>query len=187
MSAILIKNGRVIDPVSKLDGVRDVLIENGKIKKVGVRVMGRGAKVFDAKGKLVMPGLVDLHTHLRDPGRPDKETIASGTRAAALGGFTTICCMANTEPVVDNPAVVKYVLNKAEVDGVVNVLPIAAVSKGLKLFKVALAATGVGLLVIALGSVVTFIVSCAAGADANAIFRYGLNWHKCFLSMTVRS
>jgi len=132
MSVILIKNGRVIDPASNLDGVRDVLIENGKIVKISSRIKSKSSKVIDAKGMLVMPGLVDLHTHLRDPGRPDKETIASGTRAAALGGFTTVCCMANTEPVVDNPAVVKYVLNKAEIEGAVNVLPIAAVSKGLK-------------------------------------------------------
>lgn len=132
MAGLLIKNGRVIDPVSKIDGKRDVLIEGGKIKKIGTRVMGRGARVIDAKGMLVLPGLVDLHTHLRDPGRPDKETIASGTRAAAMGGFTSICCMANTEPPIDNPAVVKYVVNKAETDGVVNVFPIGAVTKGLK-------------------------------------------------------
>ncbi|MFH1347375.1 MAG: dihydroorotase [Candidatus Margulisiibacteriota bacterium] len=130
--AILIKNGRVIDPASNLDGVRDILIENGKIKKIGARVMGRGAKIIDAKGKLVLPGLIDMHAHLRDPGRPDKETIASGTRAAAKGGFTSVCCMANTEPPIDNPAVVKYVRNKAETEGAVNVYPIAAVTKGLK-------------------------------------------------------
>lgn len=132
MTATLIKNGRVIDPASNLDGNRDVLIENGKIARIRSKIKTKSSKIIDAKGRLVMPGLVDLHTHLRDPGRPDKETIASGTRAAALGGFTTVCCMANTEPVIDNPAVVKYILNKAEVEGVVNVLPIAAVTKGLK-------------------------------------------------------
>jgi dihydroorotase len=131
MAGLLIKNGRVVDPASNLDGKRDILIEGGKIKKIGARVVGRGARVIDAKGMLVFPGLIDMHTHLRDPGRPDKETIASGTRAAAMGGFTTICCMANTEPVVDNPAVVKYVVNKAETEGVVNVFPIAAITKGL--------------------------------------------------------
>lgn len=132
MAGLLIKNGRVIDPAANLDSVRDVLIENGKIKKIGARVVGRGAKVIDAKGMLVLPGLIDMHTHLRDPGRPDKETIATGTRAAAKGGFTSVCCMANTEPPIDNPAVVKYVRNKAETEGVVNVYPIAAVTKGLQ-------------------------------------------------------
>lgn len=132
MAGLLIKNGRVIDPASKLDGVRDVLIEGGKIKAVKSRVTSHESRVIDAKGMLVFPGLIDMHAHLRDPGRPDKETIASGTRAAAKGGFTTVCCMANTEPPIDNPAVVKYVRNKAETEGVVNVYPIAAVTKGLK-------------------------------------------------------
>ncbi|MEE8637858.1 MAG: dihydroorotase [Candidatus Margulisiibacteriota bacterium] len=132
MAGLLIKNGRVIDPASKLDGKRDILIVGDKIKSIKSRVTSRGARVIDAKGMLVLPGLIDMHTHLRDPGRPDKETIASGTRAAARGGFTTLCCMANTEPPIDNPAVVKYVRNKAETEGVVNVYPVAAVTKGLK-------------------------------------------------------
>ncbi|OGB87724.1 dihydroorotase [Candidatus Falkowbacteria bacterium RIFCSPLOWO2_12_FULL_45_13] len=132
MAKLLIKNGRVVDPASNLDGQRDVLIVDGKIKTIKSQVMSRGARVIEAKGMLVLPGLIDMHAHLRDPGRPDKETIASGTRAAAMGGFTTICCMANTEPPIDNAAVVKYVKNKAEIEGVVNVLPIAAVTKGLK-------------------------------------------------------
>lgn len=131
MANVLIKNGRVIDPVSKLDGKRDVLIVGDKIKSINPRVTSRGSRVIDAKGMLVLPGLIDMHTHLRDPGRPDKETIASGTRAAARGGFTSVCCMANTEPPIDNPAVVKYVRNKAETEGVVNVYPVAAVTKGL--------------------------------------------------------
>jgi len=132
MSALLIKGGRLVDPAARIDGVRDVLLENGKVKAVGVRVGGRGAKVIDAKGMLVFPGLIDMHTHLRDPGRPDKETIASGTRAAALGGFTSICCMANTSPIADNPAVIEYIIAKAKSEGVVNVFPIAAVTRGLK-------------------------------------------------------
>jgi len=133
MAKLLIKNGRVVDPSQNLDGIRDVLIENNKIIQVKSKLKNNnGAKVIDAKGMLVMPGLIDMHTHLRDPGRPDKETIASGTRAAALGGFTTICCMANTEPVIDNAAVVQYVVNKARTEGIVNVYPIGAVTKGLK-------------------------------------------------------
>lgn len=130
--AILIKNGRVVDPANNLDGKRDVLIENGKITAVKSKVQSPRSKVIDAKGLLVLPGLVDIHVHLRDPGRPDKETIASGTRAAALGGFTSVCCMANTDPVADNAAVIKYIKNKAETEGVVNVFPIGAVTRGLK-------------------------------------------------------
>jgi dihydroorotase len=132
MAGLLVKNGRVIDPASKLDGIREILIVGGKIKDIGTRVGERGTKAIDARGMLVLPGLIDMHAHLRDPGRPDKETIATGTRAAALGGFTTVCCMANTEPPIDNPAVVKYVRNKAETEGVITVYPIAAVTKGLK-------------------------------------------------------
>jgi len=132
MTKLLIKNGRVIDPASRVNGERDILIENGQIVKVGARVEGRGARVINAKGMLVIPGLIDMHAHLRDPGRPDKETIASGSRAAALGGFTTVCCMANTNPPIDNPAVVEYIIAKARVEAVVNILPIAAITKGLK-------------------------------------------------------
>ena len=130
--ALLIKNGRVIDPASNLDGIRDLLIEGGKITAIKSRLTVQGPRVIDAKGMFVLPGLIDMHAHLRDPGRPDKETIASGTRAAAKGGFTTVCCMANTNPPIDTPAVVKYVRNKAETEGVVNLYPIAAVTRGLK-------------------------------------------------------
>lgn len=131
MTKILIKGGRVVDPAQNIDGLRDVLIEHGKIVKIGSRVKGQGARIIDAKGLLVLPGLIDMHVHLRDPGRPDKETIASGARAAALGGFTSICCMANTSPPIDNPAAVEYIVAKAKA-AAVNVFPIAAVTKGLK-------------------------------------------------------
>lgn len=132
MAELLIKNGRVIDPASNLDAKRDVIIKNGKIESVSPRIARRGAQVIDAAGKLVLPGLIDMHAHLRDPGRPDKETITSGTRAAARGGFTSVCCMANTEPPVDNQAVVRYVRDKAQSEGVVNVFPIGAVTHELK-------------------------------------------------------
>ncbi|MFA4844061.1 MAG: dihydroorotase [Candidatus Margulisiibacteriota bacterium] len=132
MSALLIKGGRLVDPAARIDGIRDILLDNGKVKAIGTRGQGSGARVIDAKGMLVFPGLIDMHTHLRDPGRPDKETIASGTRAAALGGFTSICCMANTSPIADNPAVIEYIIAKAKSEGVVNVFPIAAVTRGLK-------------------------------------------------------
>ncbi|MBU1026498.1 MAG: dihydroorotase [Candidatus Margulisbacteria bacterium] len=132
MAKILIKNGRVIDPASNVDGVRDVLIENGRVTAVKSRLTLRQSPAIDAKGMLVLPGLIDMHSHLRDPGRPDKETIFSGTRSAAMGGFTSICCMANTSPVIDTPAAVKYVLSKAAEEGAVNVYPVAAITVGLK-------------------------------------------------------
>jgi len=133
--SILLKRGRIIDPSSKLDAVMDLLLEDGKIKKVGQNIAPASVKaseVIEIEGLWVLPGLIDMHTHLRDPGRPDKETIASGAKAAALGGFTSICCMANTSPPVDNPAVVEYILAKARAEAVVNVYPVAAVTKGLK-------------------------------------------------------
>jgi dihydroorotase len=129
MTSILIKGGRVIDPASNTDEIRDILIEDGKIVKGS---SAKGQEVIDAKGMWVLPGLIDMHVHLRDPGRPDKETIRSGSRAAALGGFTTICCMANTDPPIDNPAAVEYIIAKAAKEAVVNVLPISAVTKGLR-------------------------------------------------------
>lgn len=134
MSSILVKNGRVIDPALRLDGIRDVLIEDGKVKKVtsNQKPVTRSTQIINAQDCLVFPGLIDMHAHLRDPGRPDKETIASGSRAAALGGFTTVCCMANTDPPVDNPAVVEYIVAKAKAEAIVNILPVAAITKGLK-------------------------------------------------------
>jgi dihydroorotase len=133
--SILLKKGRVIDPGTKLDAAMDLFIDEGKIKKIGSNLSSASVKastVIDCQGLWVIPGMIDMHTHLRDPGRPDKETIASGARAAALGGFTSICCMANTNPPIDNPAVVEYVLAKARSEAVVNVYPVAAVTKGLK-------------------------------------------------------
>lgn len=128
---LLIKGGRVIDPGSHLDRTMDILIEDGKIKAMDERLIHKGLEVIDAEGKIVTPGLIDIHTHLREPGEEDEETIATGTRAAAHGGFTTICCMPNTFPPVDNPAVVKSILRKGEEEGVVNLLPIGSISKGL--------------------------------------------------------
>ncbi len=95
---ILIKGGRVIDPAQGLDAVLDVLIEDGKITKIGKGLKGQG-ETIDAAGKLVTPGLIDLHVHLRDPGQEYKEDIVTGTRAAAAGGFTSVACMPNTNPV----------------------------------------------------------------------------------------
>lgn len=128
---ILIKNGRVIDPQSSFDEIADILIENDKIKFIGhqdLKSKIQNLKIIDVSGKIVTPGLIDIHTHLREPGQEDKETIATGTRAAATGGFTTIACMPNTHPPIDSPAIVNYILKKK---AVVNVVPIGAVSKGL--------------------------------------------------------
>ncbi len=132
MVALLLKGGRVVDPASGIDAEMDVLIEDGKIKSVAKAISREGASIISAKGKLVFPGLIDMHAHLRDPGNPEEETIASGTEAAALGGFTSVCSMANTNPVNDNPAVTEYIYSKAELEGIVNVFPIAAVTKGLR-------------------------------------------------------
>ncbi|MCX5726017.1 MAG: dihydroorotase, partial [Candidatus Saganbacteria bacterium] len=128
--SFLIRSGRVIDPAQGLDAEADVLVEDGKIKSISKSITSRTAKVISAKGKIVLPGLIDMHTHLRDPGRPDEEDIASGTRAAAKGGFTSVLCMPNTDPAIDNDAIVRYVIAKAQSEGIVNVFPAGAVTKG---------------------------------------------------------
>jgi dihydroorotase len=130
MVALLIKGGRVIDPANGVDMIGDVLVEDGAIKAVGTKLEASGASVFDAKGLVVAPGFVDLHTHLRDPGFEYKETVETGTRAAARGGFTTVCAMPNTEPTMDNRGTVDYVMQRAAEEGLVRVLPIGAVTKG---------------------------------------------------------
>ncbi|MFA6308416.1 MAG: dihydroorotase [Clostridia bacterium] len=129
---ILIKNGHVIDVASGLDKICDVMIKDGIISDVCEKIDVKNVEVIDAKGKYVLPGLVDMHCHLRDPGFEYKEDIESGTKSAALGGFTSIACMPNTNPIIDNEAIVKYVINKSKNDGVVNVYPIGAISKGQK-------------------------------------------------------
>lgn len=103
----LIKNGRVIDPANNVDGIMDILIADGKIEEVKKNISAQSAEIIDAKDCIVAPGLVDMHTHLREPGREDEETVLTGTRAALKGGFTTIACMPNTEPPLDNPAIIK--------------------------------------------------------------------------------
>ena len=130
---LLIRGGRVIDPAGSVDAVQDVLIEDGKIARVGARLaVPAGAAVIDAAGTWVCPGFIDMHVHLREPGHEYKETVATGTRAAAAGGFTAVCCMANTQPVNDNRAVTDYIRGKAESEGVVRVYPIGAVTRGLE-------------------------------------------------------
>jgi len=140
---LVIVNGRVIDPAQGVDGFFDLTIDQGKIMKMtpsegdmsGKGLDKRSASgnftVFDASGKLVVPGLIDMHTHLREPGHEYKETIKSGCEAAAAGGFTSIACMANTNPVNDNQSVTEYILRKAKHEGCVNVFPVGAITKGL--------------------------------------------------------
>ncbi|MBI2457615.1 MAG: dihydroorotase [candidate division NC10 bacterium] len=131
---ILIEGGRVIDPANKVDAVLDLWIEDGRIAALGPQPPVRNApppdRVLDARGKVVCPGFVDLHVHLREPGREDKETIATGTRAAARGGFTSVCCMPNTNPVNDNQSVTEFILDRARKEGAVNVFPVGAITKG---------------------------------------------------------
>src|SRR3989339_837329 len=135
---IVICNGKVITPSSKKGENTDILIEDGIVKSIGKNLkIPKDAEIIDASGLLVSPGFVDLHCHLRDPGDPEEETIASGTNSAAKGGFTSISCMANTNPPIDSPSMVKYVVSEAKSSGVVNVFPIGAVTVGLEGKKLA--------------------------------------------------
>lgn len=127
---ILIKNGHVINPATQMDETADVLVENGTVKEIAKGIRAKADREIDAKGCYVMPGFIDLHVHLRDPGFEKKETIETGCQAAAHGGYTTILAMPNTKPVVDNADVVNYVHNKAKTVGIVNVLQVGAVTKG---------------------------------------------------------
>jgi dihydroorotase len=128
--SIAVRGGRILDPGRGVDLVGDVLIREGRIAAVGPDVAAEAERAIDARGLIVCPGLVDIHCHLRDPGFEHKETIETGTRAAAHGGFTTVCCMANTEPPIDSRASVEYVLRTAAAQGVVRVLPIGCITRG---------------------------------------------------------
>ena len=128
---LLIKNGRVLDPASKTDTALDVLVDAETIKEVapaGKIVTPQNAEVFDASGLIVAPGFIDLHAHLREPGQESSETIETGTRAAARGGFTAVCCMPNTKPVNDNASVTRFILDRAKAGASVRVWPIGAAS-----------------------------------------------------------
>ncbi len=128
---LLIKNGHVIDPVNKVDGKLDILVSDGKIAKLGKSgsISADGAQMIDAAGNLVVPGLIDMHVHLREPGFEYKETIATGTAAAKAGGFTSVCCMPNTNPVNDNRSVSEFILSQAK-NASARVHPIGAITKG---------------------------------------------------------
>ena len=132
---LLVKNGRVLDPATKTDASLDILLDGEKIKEVAPagKVAGaQGAEVFDAAGLIVAPGFIDLHAHLREPGQESSETIETGTRAAARGGFTAVCCMPNTKPVNDNASVTRFILDRTKASASVRVWPIGAASVGSK-------------------------------------------------------
>jgi dihydroorotase len=135
--AILFKGGRVVDPASGTDATLDVRIDKGAVTETGSSISRVGATVVDCAGLIVAPAFVDLHTHLREPGREDAETIESGSRAAALGGFGAVCAMANTDPVADSAAVVEQVFNIGRAVGLVDVFPVGALTVGLEGEKLA--------------------------------------------------
>lgn len=130
--ALVLKGGRVIDPAADLDRTTDLLIEDGVITAVENGARREGARVIDCTGRVITPGFVDLHVHFREPGHEYKEDLASGARSAAAGGFTTVCCMPNTNPPNDNRAVTDLIVRRAREASVVRVLPVGAISKGLK-------------------------------------------------------
>ncbi|OGG05773.1 MAG: dihydroorotase [Candidatus Glassbacteria bacterium RIFCSPLOWO2_12_FULL_58_11] len=134
MERLLIRGGRLLDPKNKVDGQFDLLIENGKVAQVGRNLPdgGGGARILEAKGKTVVPGLIDMHVHLREPGRPDEETVESGCRAAVAGGFTALGVMPNTDPVTDNQAAIGYIIREAIRAGNSRVYPVGAITKGIK-------------------------------------------------------
>lgn len=128
---LLIKNGRVIDPVNKIDDTLDILVEKGKIIDIKSRIDLAGVNTIDATRMVVAPGFIDMHVHLREPGQEHKETILTGTMAAARGGFTSVACMPNTSPVNDNSGITEYIISQAEKASGVNIFPVAAVTLGL--------------------------------------------------------
>ncbi|MBI1898163.1 MAG: dihydroorotase, partial [Acidobacteria bacterium] len=129
MPSLLIRNGRVMDPASGFDQTADVLLRDGLVAQIGVQLDEAGAERFDASGLVVAPGFIDMHVHLREPGFEHAETIETGSRAAAAGGFTSICCMPNTQPPNDNATVTSYIVERAERHAVVNVFPIGAITR----------------------------------------------------------
>ena len=129
MGKLLIKNGRIVDPASNFDKIADLLLDGKTIVGLGENIDAAGAEVFDASGLVVAPGFIDMHVHLREPGFEYAETIESGSRAAAAGGFSSVCCMPNTSPVNDSATVTNYIVERARLTAIVNVFPIGAITK----------------------------------------------------------
>src|SRR5262245_54108470 len=132
MSRILIRGGRLLDPHAGRDETADLLLEDGRVAAVGAGLSAEGALRIDAAGRWVSPGFVDLHSHLREPGQEYKEDIGTGGRAAVAGGFSAVACMANTNPVNDDPAMTDYIIDRARNDSPARVYPVAAATKGSK-------------------------------------------------------
>ncbi len=130
MKTLLVKNGRVVDPASGFDGIADILVEGDRITSIKQGIDVSADEIVDARGLIVCPGFIDMHTHLREPGREDEETIYTGTRAAAAGGFTSVCPMPNTMPPIDSTTGINHIKSVSAQDAVVNVFPIAAITKG---------------------------------------------------------
>lgn len=129
---ILIKNGHVVDPANKVDSELDILIEDSNIAEVGKNIKASAAEIIDAKGKIVAPGLVDIHSHLREPGREDEETLLTASKAAVKGGFTSVCAMPNTTPPCDNQGVVGFIMSEGKRIGLCNIYVIGTITKGRK-------------------------------------------------------
>ena len=132
MSSLLIKGGRVINPANNFDKISDILIEDEKISAIDDDIKFSADEIFDATGKIVTPGLIDMHVHFREPGQEAKEDFESGSKAALAGGFTTVATMPNTSPVVDNSALVRSMIKRAEDVGLINIKIIGAVTKNQK-------------------------------------------------------
>jgi dihydroorotase len=129
MATLLIQNGTVLDPATQTNKPADVLLRDGKVAAVGIN-LGKADRVIDAAGRYVTPGLIDIHVHFREPGDEEEETVASGSASAVAGGFTTVCCMPNTKPALDNEAQIEFVLREGKKANLANVLPIGAITKG---------------------------------------------------------
>jgi dihydroorotase len=132
LSRILVRGGRVLDPSTDRDELADVLLESGRVVSVGPDLRVDDVEVIEAAGCWVVPGFIDLHSHLREPGQEYKEDIATGGRAAVAGGFTAVACMANTQPVNDDPATTDFIIDRARQDSPARVYPVAAATKGLE-------------------------------------------------------
>ncbi|EIW17905.1 MULTISPECIES: dihydroorotase [Pelosinus] len=170
---LLLKGGTIIDPTQNYNQVADLLIENGLVAQIGANLSTAGAEVFDAQGLVIAPGFVDMHVHLREPGLEAKEDIASGTKAAAAGGFTTIACMPNTKPVVDQAIIVSGILHRAQLEGAVNVKVIGALSKGQQGKELA----EIGDMILS-GAVA--ISDDGSSLDNNRLFKIGLEYTSMF-------
>lgn len=129
-SSLLIKGGHVVDPANGIDGVMDVLVEGGKISKVAKKISAKAKKEIDAKGLFVTPGLIDLQVHLREPGREDRETLETGSKAALAGGITSVVAMPNTSPAADDQTVIEFVVNRSKQLNLINIYPAGAITKG---------------------------------------------------------